>query len=59
MATKLDFFFQVFSALLAGAHSPEKGGDGGGEGGSTEETATATAATAQGGAAGEGDRRME
>ncbi|KYN34944.1 hypothetical protein ALC56_10912 [Trachymyrmex septentrionalis] len=26
MATKLDFFFEVFSALLAGAHSPETGG---------------------------------
>lgn len=57
MATKLDFFFEVFSALLAGAHSPEKGEgcDGGGEGGSTEETAAAV----QGGAVGEGDRRME
>lgn len=54
MATKLDFFFEVFSALLAGAHSPEKGGGGGGggdggssEGGSTEETAAAAAAAAQ------------
>lgn len=49
MATKLDFFFEVFSALLAGAHSPEKGvgggsGGGGGEGGSTEETASGVGA---------------
>lgn len=53
MATKLDFFFQVFSALLAGAHSPETGGSGvgggggGGKGGSTEETAAVAAAQAE------------
>lgn len=46
MATKLDFFFEVFSALLAGAHSPEKGGGSRGEGGLTEETAAAAAAAA-------------
>ncbi|KYQ48601.1 hypothetical protein ALC60_12348 [Trachymyrmex zeteki] len=48
MATKLDFFFEVFSALLAGAHSPETGGSGGGKGGSTEETAAVAAAQADG-----------
>lgn len=51
MATKLDFFFQVFSALLAGAHSPETGGSGvgggSGKGGSTEETAAVAAAQAE------------
>lgn len=68
MATKLDFFFEVFSALLAGAHSPETGGSGGGgggEGGSTEEP-TAAAAAAQAGQTGrygeggnEGEKRRE
>lgn len=63
MATKLDFFFEVFSALLAGAHSPETGGSGGGggggnggEGGSTEEPA---AAAAQAGQTGTDDTEKE